>query len=166
MIKVRTTFSNNLFYKKNARIIEKINRSKKIKLSLMDEKISILNSDIEELYKKYIEKKKLRKKKEKSELSLVSKIKFLIDEERKIRNQIKNKSFKKEHFSQNKSVKTFKIRQILTTSGTRKYNILENSEDGKYKFYNTTKENRRIKYINNLNKNSKDYKIIKLIITT
>ena len=36
------------------------------------------------------------------------------------------------------------------------YNTLENSEDGKYKFYNTTKGNRKIKYKNNLNMNNKD----------
>jgi len=160
MIKVRTTFSNNLLNKKNARLIEKINLSKKIKLSLMDEKISILNSDIEELYKKYIEKKKIRKRKEKSELNLVSKIKYLIDEEKKIRNQIENKSCKKYCFSKNKSVKSFKIREILATSDTKINNNYENSEDGKYKFYNTTKENRKIKYLrykNNLNMNNKDF---------
>ena len=36
--------------------------------------------------------------------------------------------------------------------------ILENSEDGKSKFYNSTKENRKIKYKNNLNMNNKDNK--------
>ena len=156
MIKVRTTYTNNLLYKKNPRVIEKINRSKKIKLSLMDEKLSILNSNIEELYKKYIEKKKIRKRKEKSELNLVSKIKFLIEEEKKIRNQLENKSAKKDFFSKNKSDKSFKIRKTLTTSGTMIYNTLENSEDGKYKFYNTTKGNRKIKYKNNLNMSNKD----------
>ena len=156
MIKVRTTYTNNLLYKKNPRVIEKINRSKKIKLSLMDEKISILNSNIEELYKKYIEKKKIRKRKEKSELNLVSKIKFLIEEEKKIRNQLENKSAKKDFFSKNKSDKSFKIRKTLTTSGTMIYNTLENSEEEKYKFYNTTKGNRKIKYKNNLNMSNKD----------
>ena len=156
MIKVRTTYTNNLLYKKNPRVIEKINRSKKIKLSLMDEKLSILNSNIEELYKKYIEKKKIRKRKEKSELNLVSKIKFLIEEEKKIRNQLENKSAKKDFFSKNKSDKSFRIRKTLTTSGTMIYNTLENSEDGKYKFYNTTKGNRKIKYKNNLNMSNKD----------
>ena len=156
MIKVRTTYTNNLLYKKNPRVIEKINRSKKIKLSLMDEKLSILNSNIEELYKKYIEKKKIRKRKEKSELNLVSKIKFLIEEEKKIRNQLENKSAKKDFFSKNKSDKSFKIRKTLTTSGTMIYNTLENSEDGKYKFYNITKGNKKIKYKNNLNMSNKD----------
>ena len=113
MIKVRTTYTNNLLYKKNPRLIEKINRSKRIKLSLMDEKLSILNSNIEELYKKYIEKKKIRKRKEKSELNLVSKIKFLIEEEKKIRNQLENKSAKKDFFSKNKSDKSFKIRNHI-----------------------------------------------------
>jgi len=156
MIKVKTTFSNNLLYKKNARAIEKNNRSKKIKLTLMEEKLSILNSDIEELYKKYIEKKKIRKSKEKSGVNLVSKIKFLIDEEKKIRNQIENKSGKKDFFSKNKSVKFFKKREILTKSDSMTYNTLENSEDRKYKFYNTTKENRKIKYKNKANMNNKN----------
>jgi hypothetical protein len=68
-----------------------------------------LNSDIEGLYKKYIEKKKIRKRKEKSERSLVSKIKFLIEEEKKIRNQIENKSGKKDYISKNKSVSKLEI---------------------------------------------------------
>ena len=38
------------------------------------------------------------------------------------------------------------------------YNTLENSEDGKYKFYNITKGNSKIKYKINLKKNNKDIK--------
>ena len=162
MLKERPTFSNNTIYKKCAKSTEKINPSTKINLSLMDEKLSILNSDIEELYKKYLEKKRLRRRKEKSEQSLVSRINFLIDEERKIRSMIENRTIKNEFLTKNKSVKSIKIPEIFTNSGVMKYNTIESSEDSTInrnnKFSNTTKGNRIIKYANNSNKKNKNNK--------
>ena len=163
MLQERPTFSDNALYKKSAKSTEKVNPSTKINLSLMDEKLSILNSDIEELYKKYMEKKRLRRRKEKSEQSLVSRINFLIDEERKIRSLIENRNIRNEFLSKNKSVKSIKVPEIFSNSGIMKYNTIESSEDSTLnrnnKFSNTTKENRVIKYINNSNKKSKNNKI-------
>ena len=48
-MKVRSTFNNNRIYSKPCRSMERIIPSKKLNLSIMDEKLSILNSDIEEL---------------------------------------------------------------------------------------------------------------------
>ena len=159
MLKERQASNNNTLYKKYAKSTEKINPSTKINLSLMDEKLSILNSDIEELYKKYMEKKRLRRHKEKSEQSLVSRINFLIDEERKIRSLIENRTIRNEFLCKNKSVKSIKVPEIFTNSNIMKYNTIESSEDSTLnrnnKFNNTTKENRVIKYINNSNKKSK-----------
>jgi len=159
MLKERQASNNNTLYKKYAKSTEKINPSTKINLSLMDEKLSILNSDIEELYKKYMEKKRLRRHKEKSEQSLVSRINFLIDEERKIRSLIENRTIRNEFLCKNKSVKSIKVPEIFTNSSIMKYNTIESSEDSTLnrnnKFNNTTKENRVIKYINNSNKKSK-----------
>ena len=159
MLKERPTFSSNTLYKKNAKSTEKINPSTKINLSLMDEKLSILNSDIEELYKKYLEKKRLRRRKEKSEQSLVSRINFLIDEERKIRSLIENRTIRNEFLSKNISVKSIKVPEILNNSSIMKYNTIESSDDSTLnrnnKFCNTTKGNRMIKYVNNSNKKNK-----------
>ena len=159
MLKERPISNNNTLYKKDAKSTEKVNPSTKINLSLMDEKLSILNSDIEELYKKYLEKKRLRRRKEKCEQSLVSRINFLIDEERKIRNLIENRNIRNEFLNKNKSVKSIKVPEIFTNSGIMKYNTIESSEDStlnrNIKFSNTTKGNRLIKYINNSNKKNK-----------
>ena len=159
MLKERPISNNNTLYKKDAKSTEKVNPSTKINLSLMDEKLSILNSDIEELYKKYLEKKRLRRRKEKCEQSLVSRINFLIDEERKIRSLIENRNIRNEFLNKNKSVKSIKVPEIFTNSGIMKYNTIESSEDStlnrNIKFSNTTKGNRLIKYINNSNKKNK-----------
>ena len=85
-----------IYIDKDTKSVDKMISSKKINLSKMDEKLSLLNSDIEDLYKKYAETKKIRQKKEKSEQNLASRINFLIDEERKIRTKIENKPTKKE----------------------------------------------------------------------
>ena len=125
MLKERPISNNNTLYKKDAKSTEKVNPSTKINLSLMDEKLSILNSDIEELYKKYLEKKRLRRRKEKCEQSLVSRINFLIDEERKIRSLIENRNIRNEFLNKNKSVKSIKVPEIFTNSGIMKYNTIE-----------------------------------------
>ena len=88
--------------------VGKIITSKKQNLSKMNEKLTLLNSDIEDLYKKYAETKKIRQKKEKSEQNLASRINFLIDEERKIRTKIENKPTKKEE----KNIKQLKVLMI------------------------------------------------------
>ena len=88
--------TKKIYGEKGAKSVDKMISTKKINLSKMDEKLSLLNSDIEDLYKKYAEKKKIRQKKEKNEQNLVSRINFLIDEERKIRTKIENNPTKKE----------------------------------------------------------------------
>ena len=109
--------------------MERIIPSNKLNLSIMDEKLSILNSDIEELYKKYVEKKKLRRIKEKSEQSLASRINFLIDEERKIRNQIENKIIKNQRCAKNRSVKILRAPEIDINSNSNRYNTIESNEE-------------------------------------
>ena len=99
-----------IYIDKDTKSVDKMISSKKINLSKMDEKLSLLNSDIEDLYKKYAETKKIRQKKEKSEQNLASRINFLIDEERKIRTKIENKPTKKEE----KNIK-MKSLQIFNT---------------------------------------------------
>ena len=115
---------------KEPRSVDKMISSKKINISIMDEKLSLLNSDIEDLYKKYAEKKKIRQKKEKSEQNLVSRINFLIDEERKIRTQIENKTSKREENKiKIKSLKIFNSPEIITNTGTLRYKTIESNDD-------------------------------------
>ena len=158
-MKVLTRDNNNKIYSKAAKSSERVNPTSKLSLSIMNERLSLLNSDIEELYKKYIEKKKLRRKKEKNEQSLASRINFLIDEERKIRMSIENKIIKN-YCSKNRSVKVLKTPEINTNSGTIRYNTIESSEDSQYigKYNNnTTQRNKKINYINNLKCIEKEY---------
>jgi len=71
---------------KNAKLnkeTQKINR--KNKLSRMKEKIVNLDSDISELYKIYSETRKERVDKEKNEKSIINRINYLVDEEKKMR---------------------------------------------------------------------------------
>ena len=159
-MKVLTRDNNNKIYSKASRSSERVNPTSKLSLSIMNERLSLLNSDIEELYKKYIEKKKLRRKKEKNEQSLVSRINFLIDEERKIRMSIENKIIKN-YCSKNRSVKVLKTPEINTNAGTIRYNTIESSEDsqyiGKYNNNNTTQDNKKVNYVNNLKTMEKEY---------
>lgn len=152
---MKSTLNNNKNYKKRSSSMKRINPSNKLNLSIMDEKLTLLNSDIEELYKKYIEKKSLRKRKEKSEQTLASRINFLIDEERKIRNQIENKLIKNHHCAKNRSVKILKTQEILTNSGTIRYSTIESydnsprSGNGKFRYNNSNRIYRK-KYINTI----------------
>ena len=159
-MKVRSTFNNNRIYSKPCKSMERIIPSKKLNLSIMDEKLSILNSDIEELYKKYVEKKKLRRRKEKSEQSLASRINFLIDEERKIRNQIENKIIKNQRCSKNRSVKFLRAPEININSSSNRYNTIESNDEspryGKNRLNNSRLRNMKEKYINNSNKIGKE----------
>ena len=145
-MKVISRFNNHKrVYSKPSMSTGKVKSLSKLNLSIMDEQLSILNSDIEELYKKYVEKKKIRRRKEKSEQSLVSRINFLIDEERKIRTQIENKLNKNKNCPKNRSVRVLKVPEITTYSGTTlRYNTIESSEDTprtKYKYkYNGNKK--------------------------
>ena len=130
-----------IHYVKGSKSVDKMITSKKINLSKMDEKLSLLNSDIEDLYKKYAEKKKIRRKKEKSEQNLVSRINFLIDEERKIRTQIENKSLpKEENKIKIKSLKIFNSPEIITNTDILRYKTIESNDDnersGLYRYKN------------------------------
>ena len=130
-----------IHYVKGSKSVDKMITSKKINLSKMDEKLSLLNSDIEDLYKKYAEKKKIRRKKEKSEQNLVSRINFLIDEERKIRTQIENKSLpKEENKIKIKSLKIFNSPEIITNTDILRYKTIESNDDnersGFYRYKN------------------------------
>ena len=132
-------------YVKGSKSVDKMITSKKINLSKMDKKLSLLNSDIEDLYKKYAEKKKIRRKKEKSEQNLVSRINFLIDEERKIRTQIENKSLpKEENKIKIKSLKIFNSPEIITNTDILRYKTIESNDDNErselYRFKNILKK--------------------------
>ena len=48
-MKVKSTINNNKLYSKASKSMERIKPSNKLNLSIMDEKLSILNSDIEKL---------------------------------------------------------------------------------------------------------------------
>ena len=152
-----STFTNQSIYRKGSRSMERMTPIKKVNLSLMDEKLHLLNSDIEELYKKYTEEKSIHQRKEKSEQNLSSRIDFLIDEERKIKNKIekqndliiKNRSLKK--------LKSPKIETNIETSESNRCHTMENNgEELPYKrnhnYHNSAKiDFKKIKHINNLN---------------
>ena len=122
--------TKKIYGEKAPKSVDKLISSKKINISKMDEKLSLLNSDIEDLYKKYAEKKKIRQKKEKSEQNLVSRINFLIDEERKIRTKIENKPVKNEENKiKIKSLKLFNSPETITNTGTIRYKTIESNDD-------------------------------------
>ena len=122
--------TKKIYGEKGAKSVDKMITTKKINLSKMDEKLSLLNSDIEDLYKKYAEKKKIRQKKEKNEQNLVSRINFLIDEERKIRTKIENNPTKKEEKKiKIKSLKILNSPEIITNTGTIRYKTIESNDD-------------------------------------
>ena len=159
-MKDSSTYNNKNIYRQGARSMERIKPSKKINLSIMDEKLSLLDADIEELYKKYLQGKKVRVRKEKSEQGLVSRINFLIDEERKIRNQIENNVINNDFCCKNRSVRELRAPEIDNISGSIRYNTLENIDDspktGNFKDNNIERESSRIRYSNNFNKKGKE----------
>lgn len=67
-------------------------RTRKISISSMENEINELDSYIGELYKIYKETKKARLRKEKSEQDLINHINFLALEEKKLRDELTNKS--------------------------------------------------------------------------
>ena len=142
---------------KNSKSVDKMISTKKINISKMEQELSLLNSDIEDLYKKYAEKKKIRRNKEKSEQHLVSHINYLIDEERKIRTQIENNTIQKDNDNNknNKSQKNYTSPESITNLGTIRYKTIEsndgNHRSGLYKFkhYSKRKENLSNKKNNN-----------------
>ena len=137
-------------YVKGSKSVDKMISSKKMNLSKMDEKLSLLNSDIEDLYKKYAEKKKIRRKKEKSEQNLVSRINFLIDEERKIRTIIENTPIQKDN---NKLKNKSSSPETITNPGTIRYKTIEsndgNHRSGIYRFKNISRKNEKKNLKNN-----------------
>ena len=155
-----STFNNKSMYRKGSRSMERINPIKKMNLSLMDEKLHLLNSDIEELYKKYTEEKSIHQRKEKSEQNLSSRIEFLIDEERKIKNKIENNVIQSDLIIKNRSLKRLKSPKIETNienSESNRYHIMDNNgEEIPYKknqnYHKYAKiDFKKIKHINNLN---------------
>ena len=133
---------------KSSKSVDKMISKKKINISKMEQELSLLNSDIEDLYKKYAEKKKIRRNKEKSEQHLVSHINYLIDEERKIRTQIENNPIQKDNDNKyNKSLKNFTTPESITNLGTIRYKTIESNDDNhrsglyKFKHYSKRKEN-------------------------
>ena len=155
-----STFTNQSIYRKGSRSMERMTPIKKVNLSLMDEKLHLLNSDIEELYKKYTEEKSIHQRKEKSEQNLSSRIDFLIDEERKIKNKIENNVMQNDLIIKNRSLKMLKSPKIETnieTSESNRCHTMENNgEELPYKrnhnYHNSAKiDFKKIKHINNLN---------------
>ena len=139
-----------IYIDKDTKSVDKMISSKKINLSKMDEKLSLLNSDIEDLYKKYAETKKIRQKKEKSEQNLASRINFLIDEERKIRTKIENKPTKKEEKNiKMKSLQIFNTPETITNTGTIRNTIESNDSSERNRFRYINKKNEKIFEKNN-----------------
>ena len=128
-----STFTNKSINRKGSRSMERMAPIKKMNLSLMDEKLYLLNSDIEELYKKYAEEKSIHQRKEKSEESLLSRIDFLIDEERKIKNKIENNIIQSDLIIKNRSLTLLKSPEIETNFETsesnRCYTMENNGEE-------------------------------------
>jgi len=157
-MKGSSTLQNKYIYRQGSRSMEKMNSLKKISLTLMDEKLYLLNSDIEELYRKYAEENNIHERKEKSERSIINRIDFLIDEERKIRNQIENNVIHNDMVIKNKSLKMLKSPEIETNFEAAKsirYNTIDKTTEklthkGKHRLNNSAKID-KIKHINNLN---------------
>ena len=158
-MKDSSTLTNKYIYRQGSRSMEKMTPLKKMSLTLMDEKLYLLNSDIEELYKKYAEENNIHERKEKSERSIVNRIDFLIDEERKIRNQIESNVIHNDLVIKNRSLKMLKPPEMETNFETAKslrYNTIEKTGEklahkGKHRFNNSAKIDNKIKHINNLN---------------
>ena len=155
-----STFTNKSINRKGSRSMERMTPIKKMNLSLMDEKLYLLNSDIEELYKKYAEEKNINQKREKSEESLLSRIDFLIDEERKIKNKIERNIIQSDLIIKNRSLTMLKSTEIETNFEIPESNrcyTMENKEKElpymkKHKYNNSVKiDIKKTKYINNLN---------------
>ena len=155
-----STFTNKSIYRKASRSMERMTPIKKMNISLMDEKLYLLNSDIEELYKKYTEEKSVHQRKEKSEQNLSTRIDFLIDEERKIKNKIEDNVIQNDLIIKNKSLKMLKSPEIDTnieTSESNRYHTMENNgEELSYKRKHNYHKSaiidfKKIKHINNLN---------------
>ena len=128
--------------------VGKIITSKKQNLSKMNEKLTLLNSDIEDLYKKYAEKKKIRRNKEKSEQYLVSRINFLLEEERKIRTLIENNPLQK--INDNEQKITLKFSTLpggITNTKTLKYKTIESIDDNQRTKINKFKKIKKNKNI-------------------
>ena len=153
-MKDSSTFTNKYIYRQGSRSVEKMTPLKKMSLTLMDEKLYLLNSDIEELYKKYAEEKNIHERKEKSERSIVNRIDFLIDEERKIRNQIESNVIHNDLVIKNRSLKMLKAPEIeanFETAKSIRYNTIEKIGEKKHRFNKSAKINNKIRHINNLN---------------
>ena len=155
-----STFTNKSINRKGSQSMERMTPIKKMNLSLMDEKLYLLNSDIEELYKKYAEEKSIHQKREKSEESLLSRIDFLIDEERKIKNKIESNIIQSDLIIKNRSLTMLKSTEIETNfenSESNRCYTMENKEENlpyvkKHKYNNSVKiDIKKTKYINNLN---------------
>ena len=158
-MKDSSTFTNKYIYRQGSRSMEKMIPLKKMSLTLMDEKLYLLNSDIEELYRKYAEENNIHERKEKSERSIVNRIDFLIDEERKIRNQIENNVIHNDLVIKNRSLKMLKAPEIeanIETLKSIRYNTIDKTGEklphkGKHRFNKSEKIDNKIKHINNLN---------------
>ena len=155
-----STFTNQSIYRKASRSMERMTPIKKMNLSLMDEKLYLLNSDIEELYKKYTEEKNVHQRKEKSEQNLSSRIDFLIDEERKIKNEIEDNVIQNDLIIKNKSLKMLNSPEIDTnlqiSESNRCHTMENNGEELPYKKKHNYHKSanidfKKIKHINNLN---------------
>ena len=81
---------------------EIIKNYQKNNLSLIDKKITTVDSDIQQLYKKYSIAKKERQNQEKNQKTIINRIKYLEDEEKKIR--LKCESLSKKIAMKNKTI--------------------------------------------------------------
>ena len=159
-MKDSSTFTKKSLDRKGSRSMERMTPIKKMNLSLMDEKLYLLNSDIEKLYKKYAEEKSIHERKEKSEDSLLSRIDFLIDEERKIKNKIENNVIQSDLIIKNRSLTMLKSPEIeknFETSESNRCYTMENSGEDmpymiKHNYVKSVKmDNKKMKHIHNLN---------------
>ena len=138
---------------------EIIKNYQKNNLSLIDKKITTVDSDIQQLYKKYSIAKKERQNQEKNQKTIINRIKYLEDEEKKLRlkceslskkiamksktingnnNNIINKSFCKYPRRRNDS----KLENEIKYNNTSFNNNKNDKEKGQKNYVNYKKPNR------------------------
>ena len=125
---------------------EIIKNYQKNNLSLIDKKITTIDSDIQQLYKKYSNAKKERQNQEKNQKTIINRIKYLEDEEKKIRQ--KCESISKKIAMKNKS-------KIINGNN---HNLINKSFCKYPKKRNNSKLENEIKYNNTSFDNNKNEK--------
>ena len=106
-------------------------KSRKMSISSMNEQLSKLNSDIEELYKIYKETKEIRLRKEKSEKNIANRVRYLTLEEKKLRSELtnKNKNYLKKYYLTNYNANKNFSNKNKRTKSMENLNIINLKQD-------------------------------------